>query len=72
MKTVKKLLLLLIIQFALISCGSSVTTVKAPSADLSNYDTYAFLPNSMESLNPQVNFKCTKFLQTTSFKFIFR
>jgi uncharacterized protein YxeA len=24
------------------------------------------------TLNPQVNFKCTKFLQTTSFKFIFR
>jgi hypothetical protein len=54
-KTVKKLLLLLIIPSALISCGSSVTTVKAPSADLSNYDTYAFLPNSMELKNKSID-----------------
>jgi len=31
-----------------------------------------FSGSSGVTLNPQVNFKCTKFLQTTSFKFIFR
>ena len=46
-----KRLLLLLIPLLFFACGPKVSTVKAPNVDLSDYNTYAFLPNSMDLEN---------------------
>ncbi|MGB8374271.1 MAG: DUF4136 domain-containing protein [Salegentibacter sp.] len=42
----KKTLAILIVGLAVFACGPRVTTSKTTSKDLSNYNTFAYLPNS--------------------------
>tara|TARA_R100000789_G_scaffold16603_1_gene19931 strand:+ start:320 stop:913 length:594 start_codon:yes stop_codon:yes gene_type:complete len=49
MKTLKNILLMVPLLF--FACGPTVRTVKAPNTNLDMYETYAFLPNSMELEN---------------------
>ncbi len=55
MKNMKKMKLKLLALFALplllLSCGPRVTTVNPAGTDVSNYDTFAYLPNTVEVEN---------------------
>lgn len=56
----KKNLAIIFLTLAVVSCGPRVTTSKTTSKDLSNYDTFAYLPNSSvqmpdKSYNEDVN-----------------
>jgi hypothetical protein len=46
-----QLILLFVVPLLLLSCGPRVTTINPVGSDLSNYDTFAYLPNTVEVEN---------------------